>query len=69
MIPIWRDYIPTNTTCNIVIYDDGNEIYKKYTNIWFIKKTNDKGKVSLKNKYDDITINSISLWKLKIITL
>ena len=63
----WVDYTPNNTECIINVYDDGNDIYKKYNNHWIITSTNNKGKVKLKNTQHDITINSISFWKVKII--
>ena len=65
---IWVDYIPKNTLCSISVFDDGNEIYKKYTNIWNIMKTNNKGKVRLFNDIDSVTLPSISTWKVKIIS-
>lgn len=64
----WVDYIPKNTLCTIIVFDDGNEIYKKYTNTWNILKTNNKGKVQLFNNKDKITIPSISFWKVKLIS-
>ena len=65
---VWVNYIPKNTLCSITVFDDGNEIYKKYSNIWNIIKTNNKGKVQLLNTADNITIPSISLWKVKLIS-
>ena len=65
---VWVDYIPKNTLCSISVFDDGNEIYKKYTNIWNIMKTNNKGKVRLLNNIENVILPSISSWKIKIIS-
>ena len=56
-----------NLLYKINIFDDGNEKYKRYHNIWEIYSIW-KGKVSLINNINnDIKITSISVWKLQII--
>jgi hypothetical protein len=54
----------SNSLYKINIFDDGNEKYKQYQNIWEIYSVW-KGKVSLiNNKNNDIKITSISAWKI-----
>ena len=54
----------SNSLYKINIFDDGNEKYKQYQNIWEIYSVW-KGKVSLINKKNnDIKITSISSWKI-----
>tara|TARA_Y100000114_G_C11706852_1_gene301408 strand:+ start:284 stop:463 length:180 start_codon:yes stop_codon:yes gene_type:complete len=50
----------------IIVFDDGNQIYEMYHNEWSIVNTmRDGGKVKLQNGKDPhITINSISSWKI-----
>lgn len=56
--------INSNSLYKINIFDDGNEKYKQYQNIWEIYSVW-KGKVSLINKKNnDIKITSISAWKI-----
>ena len=56
-----------NLLYKINIFDDGNEKYKRYYNIWEIYSIW-KGKVSLINNINnEIKITSISVWKLQII--
>ena len=49
----------------IVLFDDGNDTYKQYVNIWKgIINYKYVGKISLQNvKNPEIIINSISEWK------
>jgi hypothetical protein len=50
-------------TYTIIVYDDGNEKYREYSNRWkIIKRT--KGKCTIVNEKENITIPSISEWKL-----
>lgn len=46
-----------------MVFDDGNDKYKDYINIWkILKKFN--GKCTLANQKDNVIINSISEWKI-----
>ena len=57
-------HVNDETCYKIYVFDDGNQRYEKYTNIWFIVGSWGKGKVRLLN-IDNITkIRSISRWKL-----
>jgi hypothetical protein len=56
-----------NNTYSILVFDDGNEKYKDLPNTWEIEKSLN-GKCTIKNKKENITINSISEWKLLEIT-
>ena len=50
--------------CTISWFDDGNQKYKSFHNLWYIIGTNNKGKYKLKNiKNPGILIDSISTWK------
>ena len=53
----------------INVFDDGNDVYKKYENRWYITGSKFHGsKVELTNVVEkDIKINSISAWKVQII--
>ena len=63
----WDMYPPnTNYEYMIDVFDDGNEKYEEYDNIWY-KCGNWKGKVALINKTNyRVTIGSISAWKIKL---
>ena len=53
--------------CQITQFDDGNQQYQEYPNNWLVYGSW-KGKVALVNNFHrEITINSISLWKTRII--
>lgn len=52
-----------NSTFSIFVFDDGNEKYEKLPNVWRIIKTG-KGKCSIVNEKENVTIQSISEWKL-----
>ena len=54
------------TKVQINVFDDGNQIYKKYENIWIVFDTfAGGGKVRLFNfKDNDIKLYSISTWKV-----
>ena len=57
--------VNSNKTYIINTYDDGNEKYKSYTNLWTIIATNKRGKVQVMNDTNtNVIINSISEWKL-----
>ena len=48
----------------IWVFDDGNDIYKLYENIWEMYADTGRGKFSLRNvKNPTIEIKSISQWK------
>jgi hypothetical protein len=53
----------------ITVFDDGNDVYKRYENIWNITGSKFHGsKVELTNAVEkEIKINSISAWKVQII--
>ena len=57
-----------NTIIEIHTFDDGKEIYKQYTNKWkIIGKMFNGGKLKLMNcEKNDIIINSISAWKVRL---
>ena len=58
----------TNTpTYFINVFDDGNCKYKMLENEWVITGNSNNGKVSLLHKHSDITIKSISAWKVQLI--
>ena len=50
----------------INVFDDGNQIYKKYENIWIVFDTfASGGKIRLFNlKENDVKLYSISSWKV-----
>ena len=50
----------------INVFDDGNQIYKKYENIWIVFETFAcVGKIRLFNlKENDVKLYSISTWKV-----
>ena len=52
----------------ISVFDDGNQIYQKYENIWIVFEAFAKGgKLRLVNVKDDkVKIYSISTWKVKL---
>ena len=54
----------------ITVFDDGNQKYKNYNNVWIVKDTSHNGGklklINLQNK--EIEINSISSWKTQILT-
>ena len=47
----------------VIKFDDGNDIYQRHTNKWFITATW-KGKVRLKNTDKHTILPSISAWKI-----
>ena len=53
----------------ITVFDDGNDVYKKYVNRWIITGSKFHGsKVELTNVAEkEIKINSISSWKVEVI--
>jgi len=60
----------------INVFDDGNDVYKRYENIWNITGSKFHGskskfhgsKVELTNAVEkEIKINSISAWKVEVI--
>ena len=53
----------------ITVFDDGNDVYKRYENIWNITGSKFHGsKVELTNAVEkEIKIKSISAWKVKVI--
>ena len=57
-----------DTILKTLFVKGGFTLYKKYSNIWNIIKTNNKGKVRLFNDIDSVTLPSISTWKVKIIS-
>jgi hypothetical protein len=60
----WTIINDDNNIYEIVVYDDGNDIYKKYSNKWNICGRW-KGKIKLVNiEKSNIKINSISEWKI-----
>ena len=52
----------------ISVFDDGNQIYQKYENIWIVFGSfANGGKLRLVNVKDDkVKIYSISTWKVKL---
>ena len=51
-------------TYSINTFDDGNDKYRSYANVWNIYGTW-RGKVAIVNEYDkSVRIESISEWKL-----
>ena len=54
-----------NKIVEIIVFDDGNDEFKEYENIWKItKEMFNGGKVELTNMENNkIKINSISAWK------
>lgn len=60
----WVYYGPrTDVEYSIEVFDDGNEKYAQYTNVW-LAYGDWRGKVALVNKYDrSVKISSISAWK------
>ncbi len=61
----WKYYEPkTDVEYSINTFDDGNDEYKYYTNVWYVYG-NWLGKVAIVNKRDKtMRIKSISAWKL-----
>jgi len=63
----WNFFYPdANKVYAIHTFDDGNEIYQKYNNEWFIVGKWQE-KVALLNKENEVYINSISSWKLTLV--
>jgi len=56
-----------NKIVEIIVFDDGNDEFKEYENIWKItKEMFNGGKVELTNMENNrIKINSISAWKTR----
>ena len=56
------------TIVEIHTFDDGNQRYKHYKNKWIIEEVMyNGGKLKLKNdNNNEIMINSISSWKIRI---
>tara|TARA_Y100001978_G_C23428529_1_gene307220 strand:+ start:164 stop:367 length:204 start_codon:yes stop_codon:yes gene_type:complete len=56
-----------NKIVEIIVFDDGNDEFKGYENIWKItKEMFNGGKVELTNMENNkIKINSISAWKTR----
>ena len=56
-----------NKIVEIIVFDDGNDEFKEYENIWKItKEMFNGGKVELTNMENrKIKINSISAWKTR----
>ena len=56
-----------NKTVEIIVFDDGNDEFKEYENIWKItKEMFNGGKVELTNVHDNtIKLKSISAWKTR----
>ncbi len=52
----------------ISVFDDGNQIYQKYENIWVVFDSfANGGKLRLVNAKDDkVKLYSISTWKVKL---
>jgi hypothetical protein len=63
----WNYYEPRfGEEYSISVFDDGNEKYAGYVNVWQ-KYGEWRGKVALLNKVDrSIKIESISAWKLNL---
>tara|TARA_Y100000996_G_C22344277_1_gene570020 strand:- start:54 stop:254 length:201 start_codon:yes stop_codon:yes gene_type:complete len=59
-----------NKIVEIIVFDDGNDEFKEYENIWKItKEMFNGGKVELTNMENNkIKINSISAWKTRKIS-
>jgi len=59
-----------NKIVEIIVFDDGNDEFKGYENIWKItKEMFNGGKVELTNMENNkIKINSISAWKTRKIS-
>ncbi len=58
------NYINDNSLFQILMFDDGNEQFTKYNNIW-VKYGKWRGKIALYNHDNpDILIKSISDWKV-----
>ena len=57
-----------NTIIEIHTFDDGNQTYTQYNNKWkIIGKMFNGGKLKLMNcEKNDIIINSISAWKVRL---
>ena len=51
----------------ITVFDDGNSKYNELENQWIITGNPNPGKVTLLHKNSDITIKSISAWKVQLI--
>ena len=60
-----RDTIK-NYLNRIIVFDDGNNIYREYPNKWIITSSSHYGsKLTLRNFiFQNIKINSISSWKV-----
>ena len=56
-----------NKIVEIIVFDDGNDEFKEYENIWKItKEMFNGGKIELTNMENNkIKINSISAWKTR----
>jgi len=60
----WTLFTEDLKKCTITWYDDGNNKYELYNNLWFIIGDNNQGKIKLKNiENSAIIIDSISNWK------
>ncbi len=61
----WIFFTPNSLDIyKLIIYDDGNEKYEQYENMWLISGQWN-GKVELINRTNsEIKINSISKWKI-----
>ena len=59
-----------NKIVEIIVFDDGNDEFKEYENIWKItKEMFNGGKIELTNMENNkIKINSISAWKTRKIS-
>ncbi len=58
-----------STRFSIIVFDDGNIVYKNSPNVWIVTGSRfNGGKVSLKNaENENIIIKSISSWKIRVI--
>jgi hypothetical protein len=57
-----------NKTVEIIVFDDGNDIFKEHPNQWKVtKEMFNGGKVELTNMHNQkIKIKSISAWKTRV---